>query len=146
MNLPRGLGEGPRRGAQSLEEPRLETPAEEQPAWPTESHIFLGQGKDLMGFPKMHVLAKDRGNGLHCIVPAPFVHTWCFSGLRTWPGHGEEQQSWRTASKPWSKLGQQSPSYRLEGALVSNSVSRRTVVPRLRPFCLDPEAHAPEPR
>ena len=68
----------------SLEEPRLGTQAQEQPERPAESHNLLGQGKkQLMGFPKMHVLAKDRGNSLGGVVPAPFLHMWCFFSLRT---------------------------------------------------------------
>lgn len=62
------------------------------------------------GFPQNACPCKGQREWPLLYRPSSFCrHVVFFSRLRSWPGHGEEQQSWRTTSKPWSKLAQQSP-------------------------------------
>lgn len=64
-----------------------------------------------------------------------------------WRGAAELENNLQALVQACSAVTQHSwGRYRLGRALVSNSVIRRTIVPRFCPFCIDLEAHVPEPR
>lgn len=104
----------------------------------------LGKGRTSWASPKC--LTKERPS-LSC--PSSFCPHVVFRQAEdlawAWIEAAELENGLQALVQAWSAVTQHGwGCYRLERALVPDSAIRRTVVPRLCPFLLDPEAHMPK--
>lgn len=139
-------GEGPRHGAQSLEEPRLGTTSRRAASVANRVPHLPWAREEPHGLPQNAGPCKRQREWplLYFCPHMVFLQAEDLGWARR--EAAELKNSHQAPAQACSAVAHHSQGcYMLEGALVTKSVIGRTVVPRLRPFCPDPEAHVPEP-